>query len=1328
MRLQNNIKLLAIATWLSAVIGVSTLVIESPSAMAQELAFQNQAGWEKWEKALRSPTLAARARAANELGKLGEIATPATQRLIECLQDESDAVRLNSATSLGYILAEPQASVDGLLETLADDNEHVRYAAEWALARFAILPVRRSGARARLLSFESAIQQLDHREHHPRHRHIIELAIEELKRILGDDLLSDEQGATDLTTSAPISVPATLEYSDSDPERRRIRDLAKTFRVSGRMDQLLIIKLLSRERAASYQTVTQETRNSILEYCFENSEDVCTQYAIHCWGEHANAAIDTLYRASVRQSEYPTWMPRLLYEYRPSQTHQIEHLAELATTAKYDFGTRVAAIAALGTQRVDVQPAREALTQLFANAEEQEFLRLESLRSLRTLAAGYSSLDSIESTLLSLLVNENEPWQIRLEAAFTLDSISPLSEQYVAALCNSAARLQLQDYELPKLLDIVSQFNVPSARPFILRALASSDQLTQLAGIRAAGRLGPLAGDLTDLLIAKFSDSPRPSQTILNASAEALASAGTSGIARLSQKLLSSNDAVRVAGLNALAAIGPAALPALDECVSILRNKSCSDKTHCAAALAIGRMGHKAADARNPLVEYLQGTQCPTSQAAAIIAVTEVDGMPLDQVQRLVNQAGSAPLHDAVSAAIAFAAYIDATEDHTPSSSRDSIENLVNLLGTDEDAYANLALQDIGQGAIASLSVLANNPRARPRQRIEAIELLTSIPNSPASSLLPSLADEQIGRVCQTCLMQATFDDGGLQMIDEIVERFPTAESPQVAYRLEKIAESVTLAGDVRSVAYEREIGQEFAFRLQAETEALEFLQPTVEYVAALPEAAPAPLKPTREENEFRFSDNLEATARILSDPIALPSLGEGTSFTEDSESNEEESPLQKPNAVSPPPINSALNELQEPKPFQSTVQVFYGTNRTPFSTVSEALAGNHQSEIFEKLLAGLAAFSIILIWFVGYLRRQVVLYSSIAIGCAILLANFWGVQALRIHVPNDVQSLAYTGEFNDKISLGVCEVSIPESHRIGELESPSILRLEFAEDENRHVVLKNTEQLESTQFFETMHGTLAERGDSLLVFIHGYNVSFEDAARRSAQLAYDLRFPGAPVFYSWPSNNNWYEYQKDRKNIDLSVGHIKRFLLQLAEKSQARRIHLVAHSMGNVGLTQALAELSPSSSPMFNEVILAAPDIDADLFRNQIAPRIVGKMERCTLYSSMTDLALVASRYFNAGQRIGENAQDQEIPGIDVIDASSVDTSLLGHSYYGEETILGDLSELLMRRPIDQRTYVQTKLVSGMEYRFVDRPYMASASHAAKGAVDATTGNGVLR
>ncbi len=86
------------------------------------------------------------------------------------------------------------------------------------------------------------------------------------------------------------------------------------------------------------------------------------------------------------------------------------------------------------------------------------------------------------------------------------------------------------------------------------------------------------------------------------------------------------------------------------------------------------------------------------------------------------------------------------------------------------------------------------------------------------------------------------------------------------------------------------------------------------------------------------------------------------------------------------------------------------------------------------------------------------------------------------------------------------------------------------------------------------------------------------------------------------------------------------------------------------------------------DQIILAAPDIDADVFREQIAPAMAQHSQRTTLYCSNTDWALAASNTFNDGWRAGDSSRGILIvPGADTVDASGIDTALLGHSYYGD-------------------------------------------------------------
>jgi esterase/lipase superfamily enzyme len=292
------------------------------------------------------------------------------------------------------------------------------------------------------------------------------------------------------------------------------------------------------------------------------------------------------------------------------------------------------------------------------------------------------------------------------------------------------------------------------------------------------------------------------------------------------------------------------------------------------------------------------------------------------------------------------------------------------------------------------------------------------------------------------------------------------------------------------------------------------------------------------------------------------------------------------------------------------------------------------------------------------------------------------------------------------ELELGTCEVSVPKDHRLGALESPTVLRLEFREDPERHVVLLGVHPESAKEFYADLRGCMAKAArKEAFVFVHGYNVGFETAVRRTAQIAYDLKFEGAPIAYSWPSQEGLLSYVVDETNVAWTVPHLKGFLLGIAEQSGATSVHLVAHSMGNRALTSALRELAvehKGACPRFHEVVLTAPDIDADVFRRDLAPAIVGTADRVTLYASSNDEALIASRLVHGFRRAGESGDKVlVVPGVDTIDVSEVDTSLIGHSYYGSNsTVLADLFELVQgSKPPDQRRWLRPMRLGALTY-----------------------------
>jgi esterase/lipase superfamily enzyme len=292
----------------------------------------------------------------------------------------------------------------------------------------------------------------------------------------------------------------------------------------------------------------------------------------------------------------------------------------------------------------------------------------------------------------------------------------------------------------------------------------------------------------------------------------------------------------------------------------------------------------------------------------------------------------------------------------------------------------------------------------------------------------------------------------------------------------------------------------------------------------------------------------------------------------------------------------------------------------------------------------------------------------------------FYGTDRER----ESVDLIDYGPKRGSGLSFGHFDVSVPRDHRLAHIERPSIWRFELREDPSKHfVIVARKEETEADFSNEVAAAVAKSPKKDAFVFIHGYKVSFDDAVYRTAQLAYDLGFQGAPILYSWPSNGEVLEYTGDLNNNDWTVPHLEAFLRSVATECHASTVHLIAHSMGNRALSNALNSIAAHNMPPqapFREVVLTAPDIDADTF-GALAHSIESTAARVTLYASANDKALQLSKTINGGyRRAGDATEDiVVIAGMDTIDASALETDFLGHSYYGDRTsVLSDIFALL--------------------------------------------------
>ena len=282
-----------------------------------------------------------------------------------------------------------------------------------------------------------------------------------------------------------------------------------------------------------------------------------------------------------------------------------------------------------------------------------------------------------------------------------------------------------------------------------------------------------------------------------------------------------------------------------------------------------------------------------------------------------------------------------------------------------------------------------------------------------------------------------------------------------------------------------------------------------------------------------------------------------------------------------------------------------------------------------------------------------------------------------------------FYGSERGELELGYVDVSIPETHKYGELETESPFSiysyvLGDAAKKRLYVLLQSINPLPANRYYDVLSQFINDApSDDVFVLIHGYNVSFGDAARRAAQLAYDLDFYGTPMLYSWPSKASTAAYTVDEAVVRPSGRKLARFLDGLIHETGADRVHLIAHSMGNRALLEALQAYVinnglAESAGTFDQIVLTAPDVDYDYFLEAM-DSVSSIAKRITLYVSENDIALQSSRILHGAARAGL-AGDVVVnhPAIDTIDVSGIDADVLGHSYFAvNEGAIYDLFRL---------------------------------------------------
>lgn len=215
--------------------------------------------------------------------------------------------------------------------------------------------------------------------------------------------------------------------------------------------------------------------------------------------------------------------------------------------------------------------------------------------------------------------------------------------------------------------------------------------------------------------------------------------------------------------------------------------------------------------------------------------------------------------------------------------------------------------------------------------------------------------------------------------------------------------------------------------------------------------------------------------------------------------------------------------------------------------------------------------------------------------------------------------------------------MTVPPGHRAGSMEEPLWGRANGRND----IALAGERDLDEDEFRAELASHISGRvgvNRDVLVFVHGFNTSFEEARLRATQIAADTHFGGVMVLFTWPSQSDLFGYVSDKDSATASRDALQGLLHDLGQTPGVGKIHILAHSMGGWLSMEALRASAIAGdrdlSGRLGDVVLASPDIDMTVFASQMA-RI--RPADVTVFATPNDRALSMSSFIaSSRQRVG--------------------------------------------------------------------------------------------
>lgn len=276
-----------------------------------------------------------------------------------------------------------------------------------------------------------------------------------------------------------------------------------------------------------------------------------------------------------------------------------------------------------------------------------------------------------------------------------------------------------------------------------------------------------------------------------------------------------------------------------------------------------------------------------------------------------------------------------------------------------------------------------------------------------------------------------------------------------------------------------------------------------------------------------------------------------------------------------------------------------------------------------------------------------------------------------------------FTTRKTQSLNFAEFTIAIPPDHRAGRIELAGTGAQSSFVVVDQHV-------LTSASFIDRVARFGGKRRQDVTVFVHGFNNNFQESLFRLAQVTADSRIDSAQILFSWPSHARVTGYVADKESVIYSRDYLAALLVGLAADPRIGRIRLAAHSMGSWLAVETLRELRLAGKDAVirrTEVVLAAPDIDVEVFGQQL--KVIGPLTPpMKILVAKDDRALEASGFIASSiRRVGAiDVEDPRVKDavvkarvqvIDISDLSSGDG--LGHDRF---VYLAGLYPRLAHRP----------------------------------------------